>query len=404
MDKRPLISPPFRWVAFLGGIFCALLFWFFQIYGYYPVERDLGPSATVRFTPYHTAGELLKLDDTQVEHHRDLKKLNQPIAEVDTIVLSAKPGHINQQKLDNLLDWVESGGHLFYWANRKTETDTDLLLNHLDATLFKDNIAEKDKEVEDLIDIGKEVLPMLGELKKSEQKASIIQIDEMDTDIEVGFNPAWHLSDYSGEAYYFSDDEKDHMLQYWFDNGSITIMSDMDVWTNANIADHDHGFFLKSMIAQGSDQNVWFMFGGEHETAMNKLKKQAMPLFWVGLLFLVLWLWRQIPRMGPKLSLNLYQRRNIGEHINASSQLRWQLKQLPQWLDSQAKIIFKQAAIRNPGFANLSQQEQINWLATIGSIDKTQLTYLYDHSQLSHFKEAQFLELMHQLQQLKSRL
>ncbi len=404
MDKKPLISPPFRWVAILGGIFCLLLFWFFQVFGYYPVERDLGPAAKVRFTPYHTAGELLKLNGTTVVHYRDLKNLNGSIENVSTIILSAKPGHINKDKLDILLKWVRSGGNLFYWANRKTETDTDILLNHLNADLIKDEIAAEDKEVEDLIDIGKEVLPMLGELEKSEQKASNIQIDGMDTNISVGFDPVWHLSDYSGDAYYFSQDEKDHILQYFIGDGSIWIMSDMNVWTNANIPDHNHGFFLTSMIAQGEEQVVWFMFGGEHESAMSKLKKQATPLFWIGLLLLIFWLWRQIPRLGPKLSLNLYQRRNISEHIAASSQLRWQLKQLSQWIDCQAKIIFKQAAIRNPSFSHMSQQEQIQWLAIVSSVDKTQLTYLYDQSQLAQFKEAQFLELMHQLQQLKNRL
>ncbi|MRX28139.1 DUF4350 domain-containing protein [Kangiella sp. HZ709] len=404
MSKKELITPPFRWVALFGGVFCILTFWYFQVYGIFPVEKNLGSSATVRFTPYHTAGKLLELNNTKVEHYRNLKALNQPFIEADTIVLSAKPGHMNPEKLDVLLKWVDAGGSLFYWANRKSETDTDLLLNHLDAGLVKDQVAEQDKEVEDLLDLGKEVLPMLGDLKRNEEQATSIQIADLETNIKIGFNPTWHLYDYSGNAYYYTDDDKDHLLQYLIGDGQIFLMSDMNIWNNANIDDHDHGFFLQSMIMSGADQDVWFMFGGEHESAFNKLRKQAMPLFWIGLLFLVLWLWRQIPRVGPKLSLNLYQRRNIGEHIAASSQLRWQLKQLPQWVANQRKIIFKHAAIRNPGFSQLSQEEQMSWLATVGSVDRKQLTYLYDHSGLNEFKELQFLELMHQLQKLKSRL
>ncbi len=404
MSKKELITPPFRWFALFGGVFCILTFWYFQVYGIFPVEKNLGSSATVRFTPYHTAGKLLELNNTKVEHYRNLKALNQPFIEADTIVLSAKPGHINPEKLDVLLKWVDAGGSLFYWANRKSETDTDLLLNHLDAGLVKDQVAEQDKEVEDLLDLGKEVLPMLGDLKRNEEQATSIQIADLETNIKVGFNPTWHLYDYSGNAYYYTDDDKDHLLQYLIGDGQIFLMSDMNIWNNANIDDHDHGFFLQSMIMSGADQGVWFMFGGEHESAFNKLRKQAMPLFWIGLLFLVLWLWRQIPRVGPKLSLNLYQRRNIGEHIAASSQLRWQLKQLPQWVANQRKIIFKHAAIRNPGFSQLSQEEQMSWLATVGSVDRKQLAYLYDHSGLNEFKELQFLELMDQLQKLKSRL
>ncbi len=404
MSNQTLISPPFRWVAILGGVACLLAYWFFSVYGYYPVQRDIGPTAEIRFTPYHTAGKLLQLEETNVSHHRNLKLLNQPIIDVDTIVLAVKPGHINQKKLDNLIDWVKSGGHLFYWANRKTETDNDRLLNYLNAELIKDKIAEKDKEVEDLLELGQEVLPMLGELQASKQKPSIIQIENIDTNIQVGFNPTWHLLDYSGDAYYFAEDDKDHLLQYLFNDGSITIMSDMNVWNNANIADHEHGFFLKSMVPSGANNNVWFMFGGDHESALNKITKYAKPLFWLGLLFLVFWLWRQIPRVGPKLELNLYQRRNIGEHINASAQLRWQQKQTQQWLQSQAKKIFKQASIRNPGFSSYSREEQIAWLATIGSVDKDKLNYLYDQAPLEPMKELQFLELMHQLQQLKNRL
>lgn len=406
MDKRPLISPPFRWVAIFGGLICLFSYWLFKNYAFYPVERDLGPNATVRFTPYHTAGELLKLNKTEIEHYRDLKKLNLPIENVDTILLAAKPGHINQQKLDQLLKWVEAGGHLYYWVNRKTETDTDKLLNHLDAALIKDKSSEEDQEIESLLELGEEVLPMLGDLKIPEQEPVIVTIDKMDTKIKVGFNPTWHLLDYSGNAYYFTenDDDKDHILQYWIGEGSINLMSDMNIWHNSNIKNHDNGFFLNSMVTSGKNQTVWFIFGGEHESALNKLKKHAIPLFWIGLAFIIFWLWREIPRLGPKLKLNLYQRRNIGEHIKASSQLRWQQRQSPQWLQSHAKKIFKKAALRNPAFSNMTKLQQIDWLSNVAAVDKSKLEFLYDQTMLDQFKEVQFLELMHELQQLKNRL
>lgn len=406
MDKQPLISPPFRWVAIFGGISCIFLLWLFQVYGFFPIERDLGPNATVRFTPFHTAGELFKNNKAEVTHHRDLKRLNQPIEDVDVIFLAAKPGHINQNKLDKLLQWVKAGGHLYYWANRKTESDTDKLLNHLDAALIKDKAAEQDQDVEDLLELGEEVLPMLGGLSRSKQEHAIVTVNNVDTEIKVGFNPVWHLLDYSGDGYYFTkeDQDKDHIIQYWIGEGSINLLSDMDIWHNSNIKDHDNGFFLLTMVPKSDDLNIWFVFGGEHESALNKLKKHAIPLFWIGLAFIIFWFWREIPRLGPKLKLNLYQRRNISEHIQASSQLRWQQNQAHQWLRSQAKVILKKASLRNPSFANLSQTQQIDWLSSVASVDKLNIVFLYDQSLLEQFKEFQFLELMHELQKLKNRL
>ncbi len=403
-NDKPLISPPFRWIAIFGGAFCLLMFILFKFYGFYPTEIDLGPTAKVRYTPYHTAGELLKLERVEVEHFRDLKKLNEPLQNLDVLIVSAKPGHINEKRFKTLTDWVEDGGQLIYWVNRKTETENDPLLNYLNAHLFKDEIASKDKEIEEILEIGQEVLPQLGHLIKYQRKPIKLQLEGLNTDILVGFDPSWHLRDYSGDAYYFSNEEKDHALHYYLGEGTITLLSDMNFWLNPNIAEHDHGFFLQQLLSPQAGMRVWFMFGGEHESALSKLQKQAMPLFWIFLLFLVLWLWRQIPRLGPKRELNLQQRRNIAEHIGASSQLRWQQQQITQWLEIQAKIINKKASIRNPAFSQLEQTEQINWLAQIGSVEPQQLTYLYQQQLSLELNETQFLELMHQLQQLKNRL
>lgn len=406
MSKTPIISTPYKWVLGLGLIVAVLLFIFSQFYGFFKVTKDLGPSAEVRFTPFHTAGLLATSRNSKVEHFRDLKKLERSLDTVDTVLIAAKPGHINDKKFKHLKKWIKDGGHLIYWVNREEESQNDVILSEVNAVLLKDKTAEADQDLERFFKISRSVLPQFGNFGEINHKASTITINPINTDIKVSFNPIWHLADYSGNALYFTDEyaEKEHILEYPIGKGSITLMSDINFWLNPNIQKHDHGFFFINFLEPKNNKVIWFMYGGEHESALSKLKKLAMPFFWVGLLFLGLWLWRQIPRLGPQLTLNTQQRRRFSEHIRSSAQLRWQQKQQAQWLNNLQKSIHKTARLRNPSFDKLTDIEKQQWLSEITSVDPNQIAYLYQHPDSENFTESQFLELMHALQTLKNSL
>lgn len=401
-NPKAMLSPPFKVVSVVGAIVCFLVWLTLKYYGFYPVERDLGPTAEVRFTPFFAAGKLLELNQKEVLHARDLKLLDQAsLHTIDSIIIAAQPGHLSTQRFVKLKQWIEDGGHLIYWVNKQGKQNADPILDLLSTELIEDEIAMEDKKVEKLFKIGQDVMPELSELLKTQREPVTLTFNSPNTDIKVAFDPAWYMYDYSEQAETFSEDGIDHLLQYQWGKGKISLVSDMQYWLNPNIAQHDHAYFLQVLIADA--QNIHFLYAASHESVLNKLNKLAKPALYGLLLLVFVLIWRAIPRLGPVITLNLHQRRTLDEHINASAKLRWHQGQQQQWLDNLLQEIHKTANLRNPTFLTMNKEQQLDWLSHISELPVEAIEPLYkdDVSQLS---EAEFLQLMHNLQILQAKL
>ncbi|MGH8107561.1 MAG: DUF4350 domain-containing protein [Arenimonas sp.] len=95
----------------------ALGIWYFlQNYRRVTHERELPAQGEARYNPLYALKVSLKELGQSVESHARLDLENLKLAENDTLVLYSPPNGVPEKQLDDLLEWVEHGGHLIVSA------------------------------------------------------------------------------------------------------------------------------------------------------------------------------------------------------------------------------------------------------------------------------------------------
>ncbi|MCB1864609.1 MAG: hypothetical protein KDG50_04220 [Chromatiales bacterium] len=145
--------------------------------------------------------------------------------------------------------------------------------------------------------------------------------------LRVQFDPWRVLHDESGRADWATGgDEGLHLLQYHYGEGRITLVSDLDMLTNARIGEHDHAQWLYRLATyDGREGGVWLRHRSLSPGLWAWLVIHAWPVFVALAVWLWLWLWRALPRFGPVRAAQSLARRSLLEHLDASARLDWRL-------------------------------------------------------------------------------
>ena len=103
----------------------------------------------------------------------------------------------------------------------------------------------------------------------------------------------------------------------------MTLLTDMDVFTNNRLADHDHADFLWALVERRPGGQVWLQYQTMIPSLAHLLWRHAwMPLLGL-LLTLLAALWRYSRRLGPLWVPRSAEQRRLAEHLQASSRFLW---------------------------------------------------------------------------------
>lgn len=336
----------------LGGALIVALLGALGIYLYlkatpYQAEVDHGPSPAAQANPYLAAEMFLRERGIDVSHAESLAVLPDIDPRQHTLLMFNDRSKMTPRQVDQVLNWARAGGRLVFVAesiwDEKTGQSNDLLLDRVQLhQLFSKDL--KDPPPDD----AEDPFPNLTKL----------YLEDEDAPAYAGFDTAFHLEDPKNLAQAWANSAKaTHMMQLAFGLGTITVVTDADLWKTPAIAQHDNAWLLWYLSA---DTAVTLLFNTEHDS-LPALLWRYFPQAIVALIALIgLWLWHVGVRHGPVQAPSPSGRRQLMEHLRASADFILRHNGQQTLLQALQQDVLRRARHRHPGFDQLNVAEQ--WL------------------------------------------
>jgi len=267
-------------------------------------------------------------------------------------MLLGERSNMTPRQADQLLNWARAGGRLLFVAealwNTKTGSSGDLLLDRVQLhQLLSKDLKGDGPEPED------ERYPLLTRM----------YLEDEDAPAYFSFDTAFHLSDPKNLAQSWANSATStHLMQLDYGAGTVTVLTDADLWTNPAIGRYDNAWLLW-YLAQDSD--VTLLFNTDHDNLLTLLWRY-FPQALVALAALLgLWLWHVGLRQGPLQAPASRARRQLQEHLRASADFLLRRSGHEALLQALQQDILRRARKRHPGFERLGVAEQWQVLARL---------------------------------------
>jgi len=313
----------------------------------YQTVIDHGPSPEARANPYLAAELFLRQHGLSVEHANGLDILPSLDPRRRSLLLLGNRNNMTPRQIDQVMNWTRAGGRLLFVAeslwNEKLGHSNDLLLDRvqLHQSLSKD-LKEPPPNV------GDDPFPLLTKL----------YLENEDAPAYAGFNTAFHLEDPKNLAQAWANSARaTHMMQLNHGRGSITVVTDADLWKTPAIGQFDNAWLLWYLTA---DTRVTLIFNTDHDNLPTLLLRN-FPQALVALLALIgLGFWHVGVRQGPLQEPAPKARRQLQEHLRASADFLLRRNGQAGLLQALQQDILRRVRRRHPGFEQLGVAEQ--WL------------------------------------------
>ena len=344
MNRRALWLTGALIVALLGAL-CVYLY--LKATPYQAVVEH-GPSPAAQANPYLAAEMFLRSHGITVGHAESLAVLPEIDPRRHTLLLFNDRSKMTPRQVDQVLNWARAGGRLVFVAeslwDEKTGQSNDLLLDRvqLHQSLSKD-LKDPPPDADD------DPWPNLTKL----------YLEDEDAPAYAGFDTAFHLDDPKNLAQAWANSARaTHMMQLPYGVGTITVVTDAELWKTPAIAQHDNAWLLWYLSA---DTAVTLLYNTEHDGLLTLLWRY-FPQAIVALLALIgLWLWHVGVRHGPVQAPAPSGRRQLMEHLRASADFILRHNGQQTLLQALQQDVLRRARHRHPGFDQLNVAEQ--WLA-----------------------------------------
>lgn len=305
---------------------------------------DRGPSPEAQANPYLAAEHFLRQQGLAVAHANNLERLAELPPKGNSLLLLGERSTMTPGQVNQLLDWAKSGGHLLVVAealwDEEAGTSGDLLLDRL-------NIHQALSEAFD---------EPASPRKKKAPDLTKLYVDNETAPAYFNFDTDFNLTDPKHLAQFSANSAKSsHLMQLDFGQGSVTVVTDSDVWKNAGIGQYDNAWLLW-YLNQGTD--VTLLFHTDVDSLLTLLMRY-FPQAVVALIALIaLALWHAGMRQGPIQAPVPRARRQLQEHLQASADFLLRRGGQGALLRALQQDIQRAARRRHPGFEHLETTEQ----------------------------------------------
>jgi hypothetical protein len=383
-----------RWRAV--GVFIAALLIALSVYLYvkatpYQTDIDHGPSPEAQANPYLAAEHFLRKQGLSVNHANSLDILPTLEPRQHSLLLLGDRYNMTPRQVDQLLNWTRAGGRLLFVAqslwDEKTGQSNDLLLDRvqLHQSLSKD-LKDPPPTIDD------DPYPKLTKLYLEDENAPAY----------AGFDTAYHLEDPKNLAQAWANSGKaTHMMQLNHGLGSITVVTDADLWKTPAIDQYDNAWLLWYLTA---DTNVTLLFNTDHDSLLTLLLRY-FPQALVALLALIgLGFWHVGVRQGPLLEPAPRARRQLQEHLRASADFMLRRNGQQHLVHALQHDILRRVRRRHPGFEQLGVAEQWLVLARLTGQPTRAISQAMSPRPKQRLSSAEFSRQVAHLQTLRNAL
>lgn len=414
-------------VLLVSLIIGAGVYRFFTTHEYKEVETHSGLLNEARRNPYYASRLFLKRMGIPTIKKESLQT-NWGFPNNDTVmIITTKRTGLSTARTEELLEWVESGGHLiarstsdwYYGGDEKVEKEINKMLSDKDSR----------DPLQRLLGIhsGERVYLADNEDKKKKNKAEDIVTELLETKVED--TPEYEISlkgvssplkiqmdlyedlvvdDPDQSASHQTEQVKlktgNFIIRKKVGEGLVTLISDMEFFQNYEIEKSDHAKILWHLVHGNhpnlhQPKNIWLVHDDEMASLWNLLWKHAWTLVLTLSLFLLLWMLQAIRRFGPVIPKQQEDRRSLNEHITSSGNYYWKHNKKQRLIESARQSLTQRLNRVHPGWANYSKEEQIKLLSNQLNMPSEALNkLLYDNN----FEQADdFTWLIQQLEKVR---
>jgi len=385
-----------RRVGLVVGAVIVALVGIFAIYLYskavpYQETVDHGPSPQAQANPYLAAEYFLRQQGINVEHANNLNVLPTLEPRQHSLLLLGERSDMTPREVEQLLNWTRAGGRLVFVAealwDEKTGSSGDLLL---DRVRLRQLLSEDLKEPEP--ELIKEPYPELTKLYLEDEEAPAY----------ASFDTDFHLEDPHNLAQAWANSAlSTHMMQLNLGLGSITVLTDAELWKNEQIDQYDNAWLLWYLSA---DTDVTLLFNIDHDSLLTLLLRY-FPQALVALAALVaLWFWRSAARDGPVQQPASKARRQLEEHLQASAGFHLRHNGREYLLHALQQDVLRRARHLHPGFEKLAVAEQWQVLARLTRQPTRAISQALSPRPKQRMSSAEFCRQVAHLQSLRNAL
>lgn len=313
---------------------------------------DHGPSPEARANPYLAAEMFLRERGLKVDHANGLEVLASLKPVGNSLLLLGERSNMSPRQVDQVLDWARAGGRLIFVAEALWDEDTeqsgDLLL---DRVQIHQQLSENQEP------------PVQQDADEAFPKLTKIYLEDEQAPAYVGFDTAFDLSDPDNLAQSWANSATaTHMVQLEYGQGSVTVLTDADIWKTPSIGLYDNAWLLWYL---NTDTAVTLLFNTDHPSLWQLLWRY-FPQALVALALLIgLWLWQAGSRQGPLQAPAPKARRQLREHLRASADFLLRHGGQAPLLQALHLDIRRRARRRHPGFEQLPAEAQWEVLALL---------------------------------------
>lgn len=341
------------------------------VYEPYEYVTQGSPPLSVQNNPFAAAERLLARWGHDSRHVLSSGALY-PLPSRDTLlVLTRERSGISGERVDALLEWVRSGGHLVVTAAQAARTQgqdkaghwqkRDPLLFALGVTSRETGAPQPGAEALDLVKPYLNAEDMFATLctnPTSEMRERCIgffcqrqeplvtsRLRTSDGLRRLALPAGLALRHTSlGQTDAPAPDEAEPVrLIHRADNdwgaqlaalrlgeGRVTVLSGLKLWHNSNLHLLDHAWLLADLARPAGP--VWFIRNMDMPPLGRWLWQQAWPLVLGLTLVLALFLWRRMPRVGPILASPTAPEPDFMDHLSAAGRFLWRTNQVAELL------------------------------------------------------------------------
>ena len=292
------------------------------------------------------AERFLKKFDYSEQSHQEQFALDNILKsnQAGTILMSYNAQIEAKDRFENLLNWIKRGGHLILELNAnlypKEGENKVGLLKYFNLSLKKSNLF----------------------LEDTNDTPTMVQIyrngEEFKTDFISSYTIDVESRDYTVKV---DDQNGTHLVEFNVGDGSVTFLSDVNIWHNQNIADFDHAALLLEVLGRDPgniDIITSISMPSLAEVIWNNGKWFCISL----LLMLAFYLWSLFEKFGPALEKVDNTRRSLIEHLDAAAKFDWRHFRGATLLQSARSDLNKYLDTKHPSLAQKSDDELHLWI------------------------------------------
>ncbi|MBI6620224.1 MULTISPECIES: DUF4350 domain-containing protein [Pseudomonas] len=335
-----------------AALTCALAIYLYLKAVPYQETIEHGPSPEAQANPYLAAEQFLRQQGLNVEHANGLDVLPTLEPHQRSLLLLGERSNMTPRDVDQLMNWTRAGGRLLFVAEALWDDSTgssgDLLLDRVRLRqLLSKDLQEPDPKL----------------IKDPYPKLTKLYLEDEEAPAYIGFDTDFHLEDPLNLAQAWANSAvATHLMQLNHGLGTITVLTDAELWKNDQIDQYDNAWLLWYLSA---DSDVTLLFNTDHDNLLALLLRY-FPQALVALLALVgLWLWRSAVRHGPLQQPAPKARRQLQEHLQASAAFQLRHDGQQHLLHSLQQDVLRRARQLHPGFEQLVVAEQWQVLARL---------------------------------------